>query len=83
MAKIEKQIAEAKGEMIDSAAFIRLVINYKVLLCNLNSNGYLTDEDYDTLVSECQWCGENKSVFEELRADVFGWKCHHCGKIII
>jgi hypothetical protein len=83
LARIEKQIAEARGELVDSTALVRLVSNYKVLLTNINSNGYLTDGDYDTLVSECPWCGEFDIVHEEIRPNVFGWKCQNCGKEVV
>ena len=82
LVRIEKQIAETKGELKDSLALDRLISSYKVLLFNLNDNGHLTDEDYVRLASECFWCGEYDMVFEEISTEQFGWRCKKCGKLI-
>jgi len=83
LARIERQIAETKGELKGPLALDRLISSYKVLLFNLNDNGHLTDVDYVRLASECFWCGEYDMVFEEISADHFGWRCYSCGKQVL
>lgn len=82
LVRIERQIAETKGELSGSLTLDRLISSYKVLLFNLNDNGYLTDEDYERLSSECFCCGEYDMVFEEISTGRFGWECKKCGKLI-
>jgi len=82
MARIERQIAEERGAISKLSALDRLAVNYKVLLYNLHDNGYLIDGDYEWLISECFWCGQYEMMSEEISKDMYGWKCHNCGKSI-
>jgi ssDNA-binding Zn-finger/Zn-ribbon topoisomerase 1 len=83
LVRIEKQIAEAKGELAHSRAFDRHVSNFKSLLVNLFDNGYISELAFTTFSSECPWCGESEMVFEETRTDISVWKCRKCGKVVI
>ncbi len=82
LVRIEKQIAETKGELINSRAFERHISSYKSLLENLFENGHLTQIAFNALSSECPWCGEYEMINEEIRIDGLGWKCLNCGKIV-
>jgi hypothetical protein len=82
LARIERQIAEAKGELINSRAFERHVSTFLSLLENLFENGHISELAFETLGSECPWCGECEMVYEEIGTDHFRWRCRKCGKIV-
>ncbi len=82
LARIERKIAEEKGDLVNSRAFERHVSSYKSLLDNLFENGHLTQIAFNALSSECPWCGEYEMVFEEISTERFGWICRKCGKLI-
>jgi len=82
LARIERQIAEAKGELINSRAFERHVSTFLSLLENLFENRHISELAFKTFSSECPWCGECEMVYEEISTDHFRWRCRKCGKIV-
>jgi len=83
IAKLDRQIAEERGIELRSDAFNRLVGQHKMLLSILHDGGFLDNEEYEFLSSECPWCGGDDMEPMEVKKGAWGWRCQKCGKEVI
>jgi hypothetical protein len=85
LARLERQIREARGQQSEDGVAERIVVNHISLLVELWAAEILPYETFEGLISHCPWCnavGENGLVYEEYEADHpndTGYSCASCG----
>lgn len=82
LAKLDRQIAEERAELIDYGALGTFIASYKMLLRFLHNCGSLSDSEFELVDIRCPWCGGLFEYEEDSKADIQGWKCTVCNKSI-
>jgi predicted Zn-ribbon and HTH transcriptional regulator len=84
LARLDRQIAEAKGYLIDQVALGRTVEQLKETL------RAFTDDDFEDegrksymkyLASLCPWCGVESMSRTKIGSKSRAWKCERCGRV--
>lgn len=82
LAKLDRQIAEERAELIDYGALGTFIASYKMLLRFLHICGSLSDSEFELVDIRCPWCGGLFEYEEDSKTDIRSWKCIVCNKSI-